>query len=92
MNHQINAKYGTPNPEVFIVYYQNRTGIAACLTQERHAYDLADLIDGQVDHVPLFRSAKHAGEDSNIAYEIDRVFREPSPYPINAVYVSKRDK
>lgn len=91
MSRQLNAKFGTPNPEVFLVYLQDRTGVAACLTQEREAYDLADLIDGTVDHIPLFKSLEAAKQNSNIEYEIDRVASEPSRYPEHVVYVHQRD-
>lgn len=91
MNPNIAAQLRMAEPQVFIVYYQKSSKIAACLTKEREAYDLADMIDGVVDHIPLFTTAMHARDDSNIAYEYDRVRSEPSPYPINQVLPNRRE-
>ena len=88
-NRSLTAKLALPNPEVYIVYYQGNKRIAACLARERDAYDLADLIDGLVDHVPLFKNLEQCLEDSDIAYEYDRVRSEPSPYPINRLLPSR---
>lgn len=72
MNQAQKKKLSMPDPEIYIVRYQGG-GFAAALTNEDDAYELADYLDGLVDHVPFFRSIESAREDSNIEYEVDRV-------------------
>lgn len=58
-------------------YYVVSTGCPAriklaVLASEREAYQLANALDGVVDHIPYYKTYQAARQDSNIAYEMER--------------------